>query len=225
MFSVYVYSHFDLALHCVCKQYPRVYIVYEDKRRNAKLSDYISNGRWVLPRPISADLVEVHNNMPSYVPSVANDDEAQWMLTTNVIFTVRSVWQRLRDVYPAVPWHGLEWHRDYIPYCSFIMWVVCKNKMRTRDKLLQWGKVDCSVCVLCGHEVETCDHLFFQCTFSKAVWGQVHVVLGSKRLKRVCKGIGEFQCKLDSVKLQWLQLCIVFGRSIIIGFLSIGVVL
>lgn len=31
---VCVYPHFDLTLYCKCKQYPRMYIVYDEKRND-----------------------------------------------------------------------------------------------------------------------------------------------------------------------------------------------
>lgn len=67
---------------------------------------------------------------------------------------------------PLVPWYWLVWHRDHIPRCSFIMCIVCKDRKRTRDKLLQWRKGDSNVCVSCGSDVQNRGHLFFQCNFS-----------------------------------------------------------
>lgn len=45
------------------------------------------------------------------------------------------------------------WHKDGIPRCSFISWLACKKKLRTRDKLKWWGVIEDSTCVLCGDSV------------------------------------------------------------------------
>lgn len=54
-------------------------------------------------------------------------------------------------------WHCIVLYKDAIPRCSFILWLVC------REKLKRWGVIDDSTCVLCGVEEENRDHLFFGC--------------------------------------------------------------
>lgn len=61
----------------------------------------------------------------------------------------------------CVPWPSLIWHKDSIPRCSFICWLACNNRLRTKEKLLRWGVIENSQCMLCGSAEETRDHLFF----------------------------------------------------------------
>lgn len=42
--------------------------------------------------------------------------------------------------------------------------------MNTLDKLHNWGVASSNICVLCNRSVETQEHLFFQCRFSKLIW-------------------------------------------------------
>ena len=60
-----------------------------------------------------------------------------------------------------------------MPRCSFVQWLVCKNRLRTRDRLKRWGKLNDSRCVLCGNAEENRDHLFFQCPFTQEIWQEV----------------------------------------------------
>lgn len=41
-----------------------------------------------------------------------------------------------------------------VPKQSFILWMACKNKLLTREKLRRWGFIDDDSCVLCHNGVE-----------------------------------------------------------------------
>jgi hypothetical protein len=41
------------------------------------------------------------------------------------------------------------------------------------DRLTSFGIIPSSTCVLCGMHNETHDHLFFQCTYSSILWGNI----------------------------------------------------
>ncbi|XP_043708989.1 uncharacterized protein LOC122658147 [Telopea speciosissima] len=55
------------------------------------------------------------------------------------------------------------------------------DSLSTRSKLLHWGLVVDSTCVLCQKEAETIDHLFFHCDFSAAIWRKVLGLNGFER--------------------------------------------
>lgn len=101
------------------------------------------------------------------------DDSVEWSLNPNKEFTVRSAWKANRITLPMVQWRKIVWHKDAIPRCRFILWLFCKDIIRTRDRLKRWGKINDSSRVLCGDTVETRYHLFFQCSSSQAVWKEL----------------------------------------------------
>ena len=149
-------------------------IVYDAASNlKARMKEFIVNNDWVLPRAVSSDLVHVINQWPAYRPSADREDEVIWTLSNDGEFSVKSVWERLRRRYPLVGWHNLVWHKDSIPRCSFICWLACRNRLRTKEKLFRWGVIDNSHCVLCGNAEKTRDHLFFQCSYSKFVWQSI----------------------------------------------------
>ncbi|XP_052203952.1 uncharacterized protein LOC127809227 [Diospyros lotus] len=67
-----------------------------------------------------------------------------------------------------------------VPKHAFTLWLAAKAKLLTRDRLL-YLDIDRN-CALCGTDVETNSHLFFQCPFSKSVWGSIREWLGLSRL-------------------------------------------
>ncbi|KAK4393106.1 hypothetical protein Sango_1781400 [Sesamum angolense] len=52
-----------------------------------------------------------------------------------------------------------------IPRYSFVLWMAILDKLSTMDK--PWLSHLGGVCVLCGREMETHEHLFFRCNFSR----------------------------------------------------------
>ncbi|KAE8718803.1 hypothetical protein F3Y22_tig00109987pilonHSYRG00041 [Hibiscus syriacus] len=61
---------------------------------------------------------------------------------------------------------------EAIGYIRFalVAWFALLNRLPTRDRLSNWGLDVVSSCVLCSNDMETRDHLFFGCEFSKEVW-------------------------------------------------------
>ncbi|XP_020263008.1 uncharacterized protein LOC109838990 [Asparagus officinalis] len=74
----------------------------------------------------------------------------------------------------SVLWHNMVWGGLSYPKHSFICWLAVNNRLQTQDRLLRKGKVNANQCKLCtGVCLESRDHLFFECSFSKEVWNQI----------------------------------------------------
>jgi zinc-binding in reverse transcriptase len=52
------------------------------------------------------------------------------------------------------------------------MWLVRKNKILTKENLLNRGWQDSSQCMFCSNS-ETADHLFVGCLFVKCIWNWI----------------------------------------------------
>ena len=133
-------------------------------RINEKMKDFIDNNSWVLPSAVSAEHIYIINHRPKYRPNIDREGEVVWSMSNNGNFSIKYVWEKMRRRNSAVTWH-----KDSIPRCSFISWLACKNRLRTKEMLLRWGLIEGSRCVLCGRAEETRDHSFFQCAYSKYV--------------------------------------------------------
>ncbi|KAI8559864.1 hypothetical protein RHMOL_Rhmol04G0208500 [Rhododendron molle] len=49
-----------------------------------------------------------------------------------------------------------------------------QGKLASKDRLLKWSVVDNATCVPCRNRaLESHNHLFFYCTFSRAVWKKI----------------------------------------------------
>ncbi|KAK4394239.1 hypothetical protein Sango_1894700 [Sesamum angolense] len=79
-------------------------------------------------------------------------------------FSTKAVYDIFRNHGPKVGWYSLLLGPCKIPRYSFVLWMAILDKLSTMDKT--WLS-HLGVCVLCGREMETHDHLFFRCNYSR----------------------------------------------------------
>ncbi|KAL4383638.1 hypothetical protein GQ457_15G019640 [Hibiscus cannabinus] len=92
------------------------------------------------------------------------------------------VWEVIRHKQPKVQWHRTVLGALSIPKQSFITWLVVLNRLPTKDRMLKWGCQVEATCILCGIELESRDHLFWACSYSRRVWGMVVQACGVQLL-------------------------------------------
>ncbi|GAA0168994.1 hypothetical protein LIER_23569 [Lithospermum erythrorhizon] len=59
------------------------------------------------------------------------------------------VWDRLRLSGKEVNWWNLVWFKGSVPKFSFVLWLVCQDRLPTRGKILRWEVIDEENCVCC----------------------------------------------------------------------------
>jgi len=83
-------------------------------------------------------------------------------------FKVSKAYEELRARRPEVWWFGVVWPAHNAPKHSFILWLATLGRLSTYDRLL-FLDVDPG-CRLCGAELETHEHLYFECPYAAEVW-------------------------------------------------------
>ena len=111
-------------------------------------------------------LKEITENLP-FQPS-GNLDNINWLLSSTGRFTTKSAWEHIRVAKPQVPWKHIVWYSGNLPKASFILWLAVRRKLGTQDRLhnVPHG----TTCLLCNAQLETHDHLFFECQYSCHLW-------------------------------------------------------
>ncbi|XP_039023343.1 uncharacterized protein LOC120155962 [Hibiscus syriacus] len=125
-------------------------------------------------------------------------------------YKVNEVWKVIRRKYERESWAGLIWFPLHIPRFAMITWFALFDRLPTRDRLLKLGLVVASECVLCSSDLETRDHLFFNCVFSKEVWG------GILQICNLSRSVGGW-----SQEVLW-AVAELKGRSLIITLLKLA---
>ncbi|XP_039004068.1 uncharacterized protein LOC120131027 [Hibiscus syriacus] len=76
------------------------------------------------------------------------------------------IWDQNRVRAEKVSWHRIIWFPAHILKFSLIVWMATLDRLPTRDRLIRFGLVLDNGCVLCGSGIESCDHLFADCSFT-----------------------------------------------------------
>ncbi|KAL3512497.1 hypothetical protein ACH5RR_025217 [Cinchona calisaya] len=140
----------------------------------ADVCSIIDNGVWKWPQ----------NRRPSFVvrrfieetkfdPGGADRDSVRWLGHQSGMFSVASAVKIFREHGQQVNWYKLVWFKKHIPRCAFIMSLLCKRKLWTKDRMLARGIRMDDRCVLYRQYRETIDHMFFECPAASIVWQKV----------------------------------------------------
>ncbi|XP_074300954.1 uncharacterized protein LOC141632295 [Silene latifolia] len=90
----------------------------------------------------------------------------QWMHNP-AGYTITGGYCWIRHSQPVVSWDKTVWNSWCISKHSFINWLIAREALLLRDKLLQIGVVADSVCCICGADTESHRHLFVQCQYTQ----------------------------------------------------------
>lgn len=132
---------------------------------------------------------EVRNNFPTDIAEKIlsiriftdrkgkmKQDTLRWLLTQNGIFTVKSMYQKLKN--PSIDqtrlanvsfWKSF-WKLNISQRIKIFLWKCIHNALPVRKKLGRYMKDIDLKCIFCEHECESLKHLFFECPYARSVW-------------------------------------------------------
>ena len=100
-------------------------------------------------------------------------DSFRWKLTTNGVFTVKSMYLDLINSGP-LPRSIHIWKIKVPLKIKIFMWFVHKRVILTKDNLLKRRWVGSPRCCFCNND-ETIQHLFIDCPLAKLLWRSIHI--------------------------------------------------
>lgn len=83
-------------------------------------------------------------------------------------YSVASRYMALWSSKERPPW-SKAWIPGLTPKINIFYWLALQNKILTQDNLLKRDQILPSRCSLCKNQLETGNHLFIYCTFSREV--------------------------------------------------------
>lgn len=141
------------------------------------VSSILQGNQWVFPTTQTIELNEIRKSLPPLtVSGIASIDNIVWTLSSDLKFTISSLWDYMRSHYPTVSWSHVVWFPAHIPKCSLITWLAILNRLNMEDRLVLFGVKPASSCSLCN-DSESHDHLFFRSPFTTQVWASVSTKL------------------------------------------------
>lgn len=92
--------------------------------------------------------------------------------------SIRRMYYKPLGKHPKIPWRKVLCKTPWTPKCLFIHFLALHEKLYTRDRLIKWGMQVIPECPQCDTNLESIDHLFFQCPASKGIWSKLLNWLG-----------------------------------------------
>ncbi|GJX30940.1 reverse transcriptase domain-containing protein [Tanacetum coccineum] len=147
--------------------------VHEIETKEAQIqamNEMIDNDKWKWHnerKDVFPELISI------LVPSCSiHKDKAVWRCNNGSLkdYSTYQVWEDYKVHHPKVDWRSLVWFSQNIPSHAFVLWMAIQKRLMTQDRIYQWNKDNSMKCSLCSSCMDSHDHLFFQCSFSYAIW-------------------------------------------------------
>uniref|UniRef100_A0A453PEG3 Reverse transcriptase zinc-binding domain-containing protein n=1 Tax=Aegilops tauschii subsp. strangulata TaxID=200361 RepID=A0A453PEG3_AEGTS len=111
----------------------------------------------------------------------ADSDMPIWSLETNGIYSVKSFYQHINFGEIASAIRDDLWKILCPQKIHVFLWLCAHNKILTRDNLAKRRDVEDPSCLFCT-ELETVQHLLFECVVAQHVWNFVSDFFGIDRI-------------------------------------------
>ncbi|CAN0905660.1 LINE-1 retrotransposable element ORF2 protein [Linum grandiflorum] len=122
-----------------------------------------SNGSWIWKR-----ILKMRALASAHV-TTGPDGSALWDGATMPRFSVKRVWDAIRPRMPLVEWNNLVWEGWQLPSSRILCWLIMNDRLAVKEKMANWGLTLDISCVLCSSGIDSRDHIFFCCVYSKEI--------------------------------------------------------
>ncbi|KAF6146391.1 hypothetical protein GIB67_040319 [Kingdonia uniflora] len=136
----------------------------------SKLSQIIFRNDWSAPQAIVDFLNTQGIDLNSLSLNNTDQDIRVWKHHPQGIFSVYSAFDVISSHRPKVWWHCYTKGKFIQPRIASFICKVCHNSLPTEDDLIKRGLILISICSFCLCNLETLNHLIWQCSYSKQLW-------------------------------------------------------
>ncbi|CAH9090380.1 unnamed protein product [Cuscuta epithymum] len=137
---------------------------------------------WIPPdgvSPLFSKLIKIMEALSTLLGGKSGIISTLNNIYTNGKLQSNKVYDILRVKGHSKPWMNLIWKNYIPPKFSFILWLGLRNRLPTCDNLLY---IDMDrACCFCKTYMDSSDHLFFKCVFTRAIWEGVRQWLKIKK--------------------------------------------
>jgi hypothetical protein len=160
----------------LARQYPSLYNIVQ--RKNISVAHVLSQGplNIAFRRVLSGDKWTAWVHLCERLMAVHLSDESDrfiWRLTTNGVFSVKSMYEDLMNGHTRFLRKYL-WKLKIPLKIKVFMWFLNNKVLLTKDNLAKRNWKGSTKCCFCGAQ-ETVEHLFVSCPFARLLWRVVHI--------------------------------------------------
>ncbi|KAK1369694.1 hypothetical protein POM88_035786 [Heracleum sosnowskyi] len=148
-------------------QFPRGIISILDSFPEAKASYHISAGHWHVSYSNHVDAMAVRALL-SLVP-IHDTDSIHWGNCKACRLSISEIQNTIRTPSVRPGWYNVVWPKTVVPKFSCLLWLVMKQRLLTRDRMVRFHMNVPQHCVLCVHGIESHAHLFSECPYTRII--------------------------------------------------------
>lgn len=90
-----------------------------------------------------------------------------WTKANTDVYSMKTGYQWLAESNEKVTWNAWVWNNFNVPKHSMICWMMCLDKLKTKERLKSMGICQDDTCAVCGVGSESRNHIFFECQYSQ----------------------------------------------------------
>lgn len=141
--------------------------------RFARVSSIISQPRWSLPLSNHLDVAQFRSLFLNIPAPSDYGDSITWEDVDIRYLKAHKIWDSIREKAALVPLANLVWFKHFVPRFSFTLWLAMRKRLPTNDLFMSPSNCNPITCPLCKLTAETFEHMFFNCSYSAAVFSSV----------------------------------------------------
>ncbi|XP_058725944.1 uncharacterized protein LOC131597251 [Vicia villosa] len=100
-------------------------------------------------------------------------------MTQELKFPMKRVYAHLLNA-ERTNWSYLLCSNPARPRATLCLWMQCHGRLPTKDRTIRFGFIQDNVCSMCRQDVETKEHVFFECSFPRSIWCTILEWIGIK---------------------------------------------
>jgi len=155
---------------------------------DTKVSYFIRNGEWNLPFPRTSTMEELWGKI-KHVKIRGGEDQPERIQGKGDNLGMKEAWGWVKTPGVKVGWFGMVWHKYAIPKHSITTWKAMRGRLVTKRFMNTRGARIDPICPLCEEMQEDVEHLFWDCKYTKEVWGWILSIMGIT--KRIAQNLEE----------------------------------
>jgi hypothetical protein len=148
------------------------------KRKKWKVSQALLNDAWlskidwgmVLDGELISQFVELSQLTNNVHLQHDLEDTIVWKLTKDGHYTAASAYKLQFFGLIHSEMNNVVWKAWAPPKCKNHAWLALQNRLWTADRLEKRGWPNCGLCPLCKQTMESANHLFVHCRFTRRIW-------------------------------------------------------
>ncbi|CAJ2651412.1 unnamed protein product [Trifolium pratense] len=137
----------------------------------AKVKHFIDNHVWNIPACLFLAYPDLHSLIANItIPLRDKDDKLCWKHSNDGDLTMQDSYSFHCTNGQHLNWSKKVWNIDIPPSKSMVVWRSLQHKLPTDECLALRGCHLPSMCSLCESDLETNQHLFLTCRYSRNIW-------------------------------------------------------